>query len=479
MAGAFSKLFEEWDRGNLPALPESLIRDEVLLVALQCLVQTLRKQKLNGSWGCIGPVEESSYATLTLKALLSFPWAIFFQPQLFSAIQRARSFLDHEPSSSEYLWIEKVTYRSPYLASAYVTSAQNSSTRSPQLGNRSKMFCRVPTLPGFAASIDRNLTIKEPRWLLIASWIEAELYLNRLQQDPIGSRCSFSQDETDLTLSTLFKWTLANNNALTKLSPVVMTSILPAAILIDRAVVQIAKFDVAEIHDYSSAMIHNFDAHTQGMCKLNSVVEVEGRHSNGSVDGNGGSPTKEVKLDGQLGRGWVSQTEGRNANHDGTLRPLDASYLQIAFRGKIAKELDLDSQGEDANPEEMKSNIALRSENCSMTKALQRTVSELAEFFIRHPRLMVATASMKDAMKSEVTKFFYSQHPERSFIVTNGIQTPGEATNLPRLYQDGISLLLTFSELIGTSTCRVQVSNIVRLFPPRTKRVQKMRSGEW
>lgn len=74
----------------------------------QCLVQTLLSQDVDGLWGCQERMEETAYAILTLANLLVLPLALFFRPELRSAMDRDRAFLQkssrHRP---EYLWIEK------------------------------------------------------------------------------------------------------------------------------------------------------------------------------------------------------------------------------------------------------------------------------------------------------------------------------------------------------------------------------------
>lgn len=474
MAEALCKTFEEWDRGNLPTLPESILRDEVLLVGLQCLVQTLQSQKLNGSWGTIGPVEETSYAILTLAALRSLPWATYFQPQLSAAIGRARSFLDGTKSHTEYLWIEKVTYRSPYLVSAYVTAAQNVSIRSLKFGARSKDLCRIPSLSDFTASIDKHISHKEPRWIIIASWIEAELYLRRLEQ--------LSDDKTHLVFSskdtaTIFKWTMANNISSIKLAPSLMVSILPASILIDRVILHISNFDVLGKYSNSIALTTILDASSRRFDHSSSISEASDVSPNSddtSIESCDGipseSPTKITETNEHGLNITESLTETNDLHHNNDFIEKDAREQEPGIHERDTALIDRWSQAE--TQKEKFSNSPISDDELEVNKAIREAISELSDFFIHHPQLKAADALVKDTIELELTKFFASQEFKSLCMVKAGI--PASSGFSRRLYehswstpdQAGISLLLAFSVCLG---CHDQISNLVQFFHNDTR----------
>ena len=124
MARSLTELLREWDAGRLPQVASGLLVEKVVPVLVACLARTLQSQQSDGSWGRIGPREETAYAILTLASLLSLPFAQPVRSEMIRKLQRGRnSLLSMEGWRPEYLWIEKVTYGSRYLAEAYVVAA--------------------------------------------------------------------------------------------------------------------------------------------------------------------------------------------------------------------------------------------------------------------------------------------------------------------------------------------------------------------
>lgn len=124
MARSLTELLHEWDAGKLPQVASSLLVEKVVPVLLECLVRTMQSQQFDGSWGSIGPCEETAYAVLTLASLRFLPLAQFVRSDITYALQRGRSFLlGMKGRKPKYLWIEKVTYGSKYLAETYVVAA--------------------------------------------------------------------------------------------------------------------------------------------------------------------------------------------------------------------------------------------------------------------------------------------------------------------------------------------------------------------
>lgn len=135
MARSLAELLRAYDSGKFSQLPCVLLKEEVMPTLVQCLVRTLLSQSIDGSWGCKGPREETAYAILTLASLLTLPSNLFFRPDIVSAIDHGRSFLNKSKiSHPENLWIEKVSYGSTYLAEAYVVAALYISTEEANIG---------------------------------------------------------------------------------------------------------------------------------------------------------------------------------------------------------------------------------------------------------------------------------------------------------------------------------------------------------
>jgi len=124
MARSLSELLCECSAGRLPQVASSLLDEKVVPVLLSCLTRTLQTQQSGGSWGSIGPREETAYAILTLLSLLSLPFAQPARSEIIRSLQQGRKSLSSlEGRKPEYLWIEKVTYGSRYLAETYVVAA--------------------------------------------------------------------------------------------------------------------------------------------------------------------------------------------------------------------------------------------------------------------------------------------------------------------------------------------------------------------
>jgi len=60
VARSLTELLHEWDAGKLPQVASSLLVEKVVPVLLKCLVRTMQSQQFDGSWGSIGPCEETA-----------------------------------------------------------------------------------------------------------------------------------------------------------------------------------------------------------------------------------------------------------------------------------------------------------------------------------------------------------------------------------------------------------------------------------
>ncbi|KAI9684322.1 MAG: hypothetical protein M1820_010896 [Bogoriella megaspora] len=243
LAQAFQKLLEEWDDGKLPAFPQDLISGEVVMISFQCLVRMLQRQNLDGSWGNVAPSEETSYAIITINSLRSLPLAKHFQSQIFSAMRRGCDSISNCCSQHSHVWVEKVTYRSSQWLSAYTTTALNISTRDRRFSTRFHECCDVPSLADFAQDLDGELSPTDgPRWLLLAAWIEMELFLLCHQKTHFDVSLYPLRRFNNAAKIKAFRWTLANNISTSPLAPSLMFSILPAAFVVEDVALKLSVF---------------------------------------------------------------------------------------------------------------------------------------------------------------------------------------------------------------------------------------------
>lgn len=143
MTKALTSLLRAWDTGKYSQLPHLLLQRKVLPTLFDCLVRTIQSQCLDGSWGCRGPREETSYAILNLASLFSLPFSEALYTEIRSAIDRGRFFLQASTSwKAEYLWIEKVSFGCSRLAEVYTIAAMHTVIDLPTAGPRVRDLCR-------------------------------------------------------------------------------------------------------------------------------------------------------------------------------------------------------------------------------------------------------------------------------------------------------------------------------------------------
>lgn len=214
MAQAFSSLLNAWDRGELSAVPTTLIVDEVIVSLYQVLVRTLMAQNSNGSFGSSDSREVTAYATLTISKASVLPFAAPLGAQIKKAIAAAHEFLlSTTELAPSYLWVEKVTYGSMVLAESYVLAALNASMQS-QL-TFSSQATSLATIPLVDVECLYETCFKSPLFSLKESWkvhaafIESFLYrpyLERLAKD--GAAAGKENDKAFEVIP--FVWTAYN-----------------------------------------------------------------------------------------------------------------------------------------------------------------------------------------------------------------------------------------------------------------------------
>ena len=232
LSRVFVEVLQQWESCKLPELSPMLLCEKIIPILFQCLIRTLRSQHMNGSWGHKGPREETAYCVLALASLRILPLAQFFRTEIVSAIDRGRSFLrSMDNLGPEYLWIEKVSYTSVTIAEAYTVAALYTETDRPLLGERVQSLCSAhyKDLADFASQIDNTQLSKQPRWLVLGSWLESRLYTSQLQ------RGLFHQGEhphSEAAIERLaFCWTLASHQKGLALSSQLICNMINVAIL--------------------------------------------------------------------------------------------------------------------------------------------------------------------------------------------------------------------------------------------------------
>ena len=232
LSRVFVEVLQHWESCKLSGLSPTLLREKIIPVLFQCLIRTLRSQHMNGSWGHRGPREETAYCVLALASLRVLPLAQFFRTEIASAIQRGRSFLrSTDDLGPEYLWIEKVSYTSATLAKAYAVAALYTETDRPLLGERVQNLCSThyKDLAEFASQIDNTQLSKQPRWLVLGSWLESRLYTSQLQKSPFNHGGHLDSETAVERLA--FMWTFASYQKGLVLSSQFIGNMLNVAIL--------------------------------------------------------------------------------------------------------------------------------------------------------------------------------------------------------------------------------------------------------
>ena len=203
----------------------------------QCLTSTLQSQRADGSWGCKGPREETSYAVLTLASLLALPIAQPLRPQMDSAIDHGRQFIKaSETCQPEYLWIEKVSYGSKNLANAYKIAALYTSVDKIPLGGQVKGLCNFSynTPPRFENPSTSGLLSKGPEWLILAASVEARLWLPQLRNTLDAVLKPSSVDDDFETIA--FRWILASSRLGLALSSQFLCDMISASVINERLI---------------------------------------------------------------------------------------------------------------------------------------------------------------------------------------------------------------------------------------------------
>lgn len=216
LAQSFAKLISSWDNGELAALDEDIISGQIILVLFRSLLRVLTTQNKDGSWGFRGPQEETAYALLALVELAGLPMSSYIKEHIGAAVSRGRDYLQarRHGAKAEYLWVEKVLYSSEYISQAYILAALKAPIAEPRAGDRLKSISAIDD-HRMTKSIEilhsLPLLASQPRWLIVASWIEGQLLLPAISdlRQAEHKRIGTTKDKYFGWIPVI--WALANN----------------------------------------------------------------------------------------------------------------------------------------------------------------------------------------------------------------------------------------------------------------------------
>lgn len=223
---ALTRILKLWDDDRLPALTDELTKERVPIVLYQALIRTLQTQNPDGSWGDLksggSHHEETAYSILLLASVSSITFVESHEMRLMDAIENGRRVLRSENSRQEFLWIEKVSYRSDVLAKSYRLAALKTTVPLPHLGSKVESFFTIPMkkVDKFTRFFSQlPLFANFAGWRLQAALIEGYLFhplIRRIRLD-IFPRKNMEEDKYFEYIPST--WTSSNNLDKTFVSP--------------------------------------------------------------------------------------------------------------------------------------------------------------------------------------------------------------------------------------------------------------------
>ncbi|ORY05489.1 hypothetical protein BCR34DRAFT_590903 [Clohesyomyces aquaticus] len=164
---ALSRLLQVHEEYGMDALPGKLLKLTVPMALTQITCRLLHAQNANGSFGD-GSHEVTAYSVLALSAVIPRnSLTAFICEDVTAAIAKAKDFL--QPSfmawKPQKLWIEKVTYSSDLLSTAYCLSAMNAALTTNSRPTRaavpkSDLLSLFGVLPLFSHMPSRDRTLR-------------------------------------------------------------------------------------------------------------------------------------------------------------------------------------------------------------------------------------------------------------------------------------------------------------------------------
>lgn len=351
MSQGLVALLDCWEKGVLPNLPDTILRDRIPVVLIGVLIHTLQSQNVDGSWGNVASGEQTAYAVMTLASISCLPWFKQLQCQMKIAIGRGRDFIkqvDVESSKPEYLWITKLSYGMNFLSQSYILAAQNLEWPARQLGPKVDHLVHIPLertteLTNFYRQLP--LFSSTPEWMILASVIEGYFfmpYLKRIRLDIFTRRGVQVDTYFELIPST---WTLSSQPNDAALSPQILLDLMIISFLIfqvDEYIEAIVgKYFKNRIDDVRRAVDHTLDkAQAYSIAATNSSDKTQDLHERNG-ESTPSSTAKDV-AEAELGETSVSLKEvqatlghfvARIMQNDGVKKA--SEYDQENLRGEL------------------------------------------------------------------------------------------------------------------------------------------------
>ncbi|KAI4193816.1 MAG: hypothetical protein LQ346_003826 [Caloplaca aetnensis] len=311
-------VLEKQDHSCLGSLPTSIVYERVPGSICRLLSQTVLAQRNDGSWA--DSLEITAYSILTIAHCLSLPWTVDLKVLLNESISRGRQYLHTAYGSTDkhdYLWVEKVSYRSSLLHATYCSTALNIKITerhwstaivecfSLQSGFKKQMGKLISSLPLFQES---------PLPSVDLVFIEAGLVARRLRK---SRDALFSRDDIPMTADKYVDfipmiWVACNHKS---------GHILSANIVWEMVLLSLFNFQVDEYMESVVASIPELElplllSSLKTKCYGGSTPATNAMMSDRDATG----PVKKRKLDGETA---ITLQNGRTV-HNAVAQALEA-----------------------------------------------------------------------------------------------------------------------------------------------------------
>jgi hypothetical protein len=262
VAQAFTDLLALADQSLLRETDHDLL-SRISITLVQCCIRVMLKQSNNGSWE--DSIEQTSYGVAVLAEALRLCCFQDLHDQLRKMVDAAVHFLVNAPPASDYIWIEKVTYSSPFLTQSYKLAALKLGMRS---GDHT-VGLPVKVSPKYIGLFrPMPLFSGVPEWQLHASNIESALFspMCRTLRLEIFSRKDMEEDEYFDMIP--FIWTACNNYS---------QAFASANFLYELMIVSFLNFQADEFMEVVAG--HRFKDNISGLRRLIDEICLDDAHS--------------------------------------------------------------------------------------------------------------------------------------------------------------------------------------------------------
>ena len=215
LAQGLIRLLKICDRPRFPPLPDALVKQKIPIILFQILSRILSNQRSCGSWGLKDSSEETAYSILALVAIYSIAWGSEVRSLVATAVERGREFLrDQDWTISDYLWIEKVTYRSSIFSHAFSLAAMHMPLHPDCSGEIEVGLADVPpqVMAGFSKLFSKlPLFADEPKWKTELGIVEGYMFIPQLKAIRLNIFPRRGMEEDKYLEYIPLTWTLSNN----------------------------------------------------------------------------------------------------------------------------------------------------------------------------------------------------------------------------------------------------------------------------